>query len=142
MSTNLEIPAEVIGDVRMSVLCLLGDAAEEISQALTRPQVEFHPEWFVDGRDELERACALLDLIGWDGTLRPQSTEAHLDEHGRTLRDALRRFLPLVETELEEVGLNDERRAQLGEPPRREQVTGRLLALRAFMSLVEQRTQG
>ena len=139
MSNTLEIPADLIPDVRAAVLCMLGDGTEAISHALALPEHEMHPEWFVQGRDETERTCALLDEIGWDGTLRPQATRIDLDSHGATLREALKRYLPLVENWLEEAPLNDRCRAEHGKPPQREELVKRVLALRALIAGLEER---
>jgi hypothetical protein len=97
------------------------------------------PEWLAPGRDMFDRVCELLDLIGWDGTLRSQSTSVPLGERGATLMNALEGYLPLVETELEEVEVNDAGRARPGEPPRRDAVERRAVALREFAMLVETR---
>jgi hypothetical protein len=140
MSNTLEIPADFIPDVRAAVLCMLGDGTESIAHALALPEHELHPEWFVKGRDETERTCTLLDEIGWDGTLRPQATSVDLDQHGATLREALERYLPLVENWLEEAPLNDRWRAEHGKPPEREELSRRVLALGGFIEGLEQRT--
>jgi hypothetical protein len=137
MSTKIEIPAEVIPDVREALLCRLGDAAEEIATELARRHRALHPERLVPGRDLFDRACELLDLIGWDGTLRSQSTHVAFSEHGATLMNALEGYLPLVEAELEEVAVNDARRSRPGELPRRDAVELRAVALREFAMLVE-----
>jgi hypothetical protein len=139
MSTKIEIPAEVIPDVREALLCRLGDAAEDVASELARRDRALHPEWLAPGRDLFEHACELLDLIGWDGTLRSQSTRAPFGEHGATLMSALEGYLPLVETELEEVEVDDAGRAGLREHPRRQAVEQRAAALREFATLVEAR---
>jgi hypothetical protein len=142
MSRTLEIPADLIPDVRVALQCMLGDGTEAISSALTFPERELHPEWFVRGRDEIERTCALLDEIGWDGALRPQATRIDAETHGATLRDALERYLPLVENWLAEADLNDGLRAERGEPPRREGLSRSVLLLGAFIEAVGKRLRG
>jgi hypothetical protein len=137
MSTKIEIPAEVIPDVREALLCRLGDAAEDIAAAVARRDRALHPEWLAPGRDLFEHACELLDLIGWDGTLRSQSTRVPLSEHGATLMGALKGYLPLVEGELEEVEVYEAGRARVGEPPRPDAVEQRAVALREFAMLAE-----
>jgi hypothetical protein len=125
MSTKIEIPAEAIPDVRQALLCRVGDAAETIATVVARRDRELHPEWLAPGRDLFEHACELLDLIGWDGTLRPQSTLVDRGEHWTTLMTALERYLPLVERGLAGVEVNDARHAGLGERPGRQAVKRR-----------------
>jgi hypothetical protein len=137
MSTKIEIPDEVIPDVREALLCCMGDAAEEIATAVARRDRALHPEWLAPGRDMFERACELLDLIGWDGTPRPQSASVPLGEHGATLISALEGYLPLVETELEEVEVDGAERARPGEHSGREAVARRAVALRELATLVQ-----
>jgi hypothetical protein len=47
--------------------------------------------------------------------------------------------VPLVENQLDEVDVNDARRARRGESPRRKALERSLVALRAFATVVEQR---
>jgi hypothetical protein len=128
MIDTIEIPAELIPDVRMGLFGLLGNATEDISTVLTRPRFELHPEWFVAGRDLFEQTCELLDILGWDGNLRAQRATLDFDRWGATLKAALEDILPLIEMELAEV-----------EPPRPESVKRRLRSLREFASLLERR---
>jgi hypothetical protein len=141
MTNTLEILADLIPDVRMGLFGLLGDAAEDISNARTRPRFDLHPEWFVSGRELFEDVCELLDVLGWDGNLRPQTANVDFDRHGPTLKAALEGFLPLLEMELAEVDANDARRARHGEPPRRDSVKARMRALREFASHLERRSR-
>jgi hypothetical protein len=139
MSNTLEIPAELIPEVRTAVQCMLGDGTASISDFVTLPEHELHPEWFIQGRDEFEHTCALLDEIGWDGSLRPQATRIDLERHGATLREALGRYLPIAEDRLTDADLNDRLRARQGKPPSREDLARRVLALRAFTEVVGER---
>jgi hypothetical protein len=139
MSDIVEIPADLIPEVRVALQCMLGDGTEAISRALTFPERELHPEWFVQGRHEIEHTFELLDEIGWDGSLRPQATSIDPNTHGATLREALERYLPLVENWLAESDLNDRLRAERGEPPTGEELAARVQGLRAFIELVGKR---
>jgi predicted RNA-binding protein len=136
MSNTLEIPAARIPGVRDGLLCLLGDAAEAVNAAVDRRDRELHPEWFVPARDLFERACALLDQIGWDGTLQPQATRIDLDEHGCTLQEAVEVVLEVAETDVEEADLTDRERAERGEPSRRDQFEHRLVGLQVLLTVV------
>jgi hypothetical protein len=142
MCTKIEIPEEVIPDVREALLSRLGDAAETVATEVARGERALHPERLAPGRDMFEDACELLDLIGWDGKLRAQSTEVDLREHGSTLAGLLENYVPLVEGQLDEVDVNDARRARQGEPPRRKALERSLAALRTFATVVEQRRRG
>jgi hypothetical protein len=98
------------------------------------------PEWFTDGSELYEGTCELLDVLGWDGNLRPQDATIDFPRHGRVLKAALEDILPLAEMQLAEVDANDAVRAERGEPARRDWVKGRMRALREFASLVERRS--
>jgi hypothetical protein len=111
MIDTLEIPADLIPDVRMGLFGLLGNATEDISTVLTRPRFELHPEWFVPGRELFEQTCELLDVLGWDGNLRAQRATLDFGRWGAALKAALEGILPLIEMELAEVEENDAARA-------------------------------
>ena len=44
MSAIITVPAELVGQVRIGLQSVLGDAAEDITQAVERPQRERRPE--------------------------------------------------------------------------------------------------
>lgn len=140
MSNTLKIPAEVIPEVREALLCMLGDAVDDIGSALTHPGRELSPEWFVQGRGEFERACGLLDVIGWDGWLRPQDTTVELEEHASTLKDALERYLPLVENWRDEAELGQASPPGAADREKYEQHTNSVVAIQRFLSALQQRS--
>jgi hypothetical protein len=139
MSTTLTIPAGVLADVRESLLCLMGDATNAIRHALERRAREHHPERFDAGRQQLEQVFALLDLVGWDATGEPHEVEIDLDEYGRTLKEALDGYVPILEDQEKEAAINDKRRTEEGKPPRTEEIVNRLVGLRKFVAFVAQR---
>ena len=139
MSTTLTIPADVICDVRESLLCLLGGAAEAIVHSLEQPEREHHPEWFGADRRELEDALALLDLTGWDASCEPRSMEVEVARHGSVLKQAVDGYLPLLEDQEAEADLDDRRRTAEQRPPRKSEIVARLSALRTLAVLLEQR---
>jgi hypothetical protein len=139
MSTTLTIPANVLPDVRESLFCLLGDAAEAISHPLEQPGHEYHPEWFDAGRRQLGQVFALLDLIGWDAARAPRQIHVDLHEHRQTLQQALDGYKPVLEDQEREADANDQHRRKEGKPPRKQEIIARLVALREFIELVERR---
>jgi hypothetical protein len=132
MSTIITVPAEIVSQVRIGLPNVLADGAEEITAAVEREGYERSPKWFQGGRAKLERACALLDLIGWSEPERAAAVRVDLREHGKALNEALRVMLMVGEDDLEEADPVDAARARRGEPPKREATTKRVLALREF----------
>jgi hypothetical protein len=139
MSTNLTVPADVIGDVRESLFGLLGGAAEAIVQSLEQPDREYHPESFRADRRELEDALALLDLTGWDAASESRAIDVELARHGSTLKQAVDGYLPVLDDEEADADVNDQRRAVEGKPPRKSQIVERVAGFREFAALLEQR---
>jgi hypothetical protein len=139
MSTTLTIPANVISDVREALFCLMGDATHEIVGTLTQPERELYPEWFETDRRRLEDVFALLDLIGWAADGESREVEVDPREHGRSLKEAVDGYLPLLADQEEEADANDAWRAEQGRPPRKDEIIMSALALGEFAALVEQR---
>jgi hypothetical protein len=136
MSTTLTIPAETVLDVREALFSLMGDATEQIDQTLIRPGREVHPEWYQSGRSQLERVFALLDLVGWATEDEPHEVELDPREHGKTLTEAAERYLPFLADQEREADVNDQRRAELGERPRKDEIVRRAAAFREFAAMV------
>lgn len=139
MSTTLTIPAEIVPDVREALFSLMGDATEQIDQALIRPGRELHPEWYEEARHQLERVFALLDLVGWAAKDEPREVEVDPREHGKTLTETAERYLPFLADADREADANDQRRAAQGKPPRKKEIVERGAAFREFLALVAQR---
>jgi hypothetical protein len=136
MSTIITVPAEIVSQVRIGLPNVLHDAAEEITAAVERPGYERQPEWFQGGRAKLERACALLDLIGWSERTQAAAICVDLSQHGQALNEALEVMLMVGEDELKEADAVDATRARQSEPPKREATTRRVLALREFAASI------
>jgi hypothetical protein len=134
MSTTVRIPANVLPDIREAVLSVMHDAAQNVSEPVTRPEHERRPEWFVKGREELEHLWAILDIIGWHET-----DELDGDEYGQTILDAAADHAELYPTWEEEADASDEWRAGRGEPPRKGEIFRRGAALREFVVSLEAR---
>jgi hypothetical protein len=73
MSTIITVPAELVGQLRVGLLSVLADAAEDILNAAKRRGRERHSEWFQGARGKFERAFVLLDLIDWSEPDRRQT---------------------------------------------------------------------
>jgi len=139
MSNTLSIPAEAIAAVQEALFVLMSEAAEGLSQALSSPDRERNPDWFVDDRRRLERACALLDTIGWDvDVIASEPVEVDLARYGEDLREAIESYLPLLETEEEEAEASDRWRAERGKPARKEQIVREVALLRELAETLEQ----
>jgi hypothetical protein len=81
----------------------------------------------------------LLDLVGWDAAVEPRDVDVDLREDGAALREALGRYVPLLQDQEKEADINDKWRAAEGKPPRRGEIISRLVALRVFAALVDER---
>jgi hypothetical protein len=139
MSTTLTIPAGLVPDVREGLFSLVGDAAGGLMYAVEQPENERHPEWFKAPLERLDRACALLNLLGSDAGCPSIDTDVELDEYGQTLDEAIAGYLPVREEQAMEADLTDNWLAQHGRPPKKPQVLRRLAALRDFATLLERR---
>ena len=130
MSITVTIPADAVPVVRKALFCLMGDGAEAISRPLPRVEHELHPEWFAEGRLQLERVFVLLDLIGWADSEHQHDVAVYVGAHGETLRDAADGYLPVLEDRLKEADIDDAQRAEEGQPPCKQQMINNVAALR------------
>jgi hypothetical protein len=139
MSNTLNIPAEAIPAVQEALFVLMSEAAEGLTQALSSPDRERNPDWFVDDRRRLEHACALLDTLGWDvDVVASESVEIDLGRHGADLCEAIESYLPLLETQEEEAEASDKWRAERGKPARKEQIVREVALLRELVAVLGQ----
>lgn len=126
----------MLGELRNGLHAVLGSAAVSIAQTTARRDREYHPEWYTEHRAQLERACALLDLIGWAESRHPAAMRIDLRAHQQTLTQALEVRLLVAADDLMEAGDVDAERAARGEPPTRETTEQRVTALHEFAAAV------
>ena len=135
------IPAEVIAAVQEALFVLMSEAAEGLSQALSSPDRERNPDWFVDDRRRLEHACVLLDSLGWDVDVI--ASEPVRSTSIVMARDLVRRSSPICRC-LREAGAeaSDRWRAERGKPARKEQIVREVELLRELAVTLEQGAGG
>jgi hypothetical protein len=130
------IPALVLDDVREGLLCVLGEAAEEIVENLTQPEYEHHPEWFSGSRVLLGIAWSCLDTLSWIG--RPRDVRLDLDKYGEVVARGITSFLPCLDDFLREAPMNDHDRIARGKPPEFDSLTQRIAALEKLQEMLPQ----
>jgi hypothetical protein len=132
----ITVPPGMLGELRNGLHAVLGSAAVSIAQTTARRERERHPEWYTEQRAQLERTCALLDLIGWGEPRHPAAMRIDLHAHQPALTEALEVRLLVAADDLEEAGDVDAERAERGEPPTREITEQRVAALHEFAAAI------
>lgn len=135
----ITVPAQLVGPLRSGLHSEVGTAAETIAQVVDEADREQHPEWYREPLEQLDRARALLDLIGWSTTDQAKEVLVDLREHHGALSEALRVAMIVGDADLEEAEAVDAERATRSDTPEREATTRRVLALREFVAFVEAR---
>lgn len=105
MST-IDIPAQVVENLRAGAKLALGAAASSIAGYLERG-TKTPP---LDARREFDEAWALLHALGWGGEPAPAALE--LRDHRAALEESAERMLPLTDEWLLEMEPDDPRRAE------------------------------
>jgi hypothetical protein len=137
MSTTLTVPAQVVTFVRSALHTELGSAAEALAGVVERRGHEDHPEWFAEPLQRHDATRALLDVIGWGNTDQTGDVRVDLCTHRETLTAALDVAMCVGDEELAEAKRVDAESRKRGEPPKRDAIARRVLALRKFVAAVE-----
>ncbi|MGH2864538.1 MAG: hypothetical protein ACRDJX_04735 [Solirubrobacteraceae bacterium] len=130
MTELITIPANALADVRDGLFGLMDGAGGDVVAAGDVRGRVAHPEWYAEPRQQLERTWSLLDHIGWAGPAEEKTVDFGV--HGWALRQAVERFLPIIEQALGEAELTDKGLRAEGHPPIKAQTSARVEALRAF----------
>ncbi len=130
------VPVLILNDVREGLLCVLGEAAEEIVENLTQPEYEHHPEWFSGSRVLLGEAWACLDEIGWVGGKYPRPVKVSVSEHGEVIDRGIAAFLPCLDDFLREAPVNDHDRIARGLAPEFKSLSERIPALEKLQDVL------
>jgi len=128
----------MLGELRNGLHNALGQATQDVSLVTDRGGRERHPEWYVQPLERLEGVRALLDLVGWAEIGPPAAVQVDLDAHRWALMSALEIALIVGGDDVEEAGKVDAQRAERGQAPKRDVTLVRVLALREFISTVEE----
>jgi hypothetical protein len=125
-------------DIREAVFSAMHDATQSVGEPVTLRDHEQHPEWFVQGREELEKLWQILDIISWRETDQEHDVELDRDKYGQIILDAAANHAELYPTWEEEADITDASRAKHDEPPRKEEIFRRGADLREFAADLEQ----
>jgi hypothetical protein len=79
-AAQVTIPAGIVDWLRRAAYAEIGAAAEAIDRAAFAIDREAHPEWFRGPAQSLRETYALLDAIGWSGTVPPAAVHVALGE--------------------------------------------------------------
>jgi hypothetical protein len=93
-----------------------------------------------ENRERYQRACALLDLIGWGESKQPAALHLDLRKHRQAVTEALDVRLGVASDDLKEAHEVDTERAERGEPPKQKQTTQRVRMLHEFATAVNDLT--
>lgn len=109
---QVTVPARVVDWLRRAAYAEIGSAAEAIDIAAFATDREAHPEWFRAPAQSLRETYALLDAIGWSGTVPPIAVRIDLREDCWALMRALTAALEFADEDVER-GLASERDAEV-----------------------------
>lgn len=139
VSKLLVVPPAIVPYLRDGLHSEIGTAAEEILAVTWETDRAEHPAWYGEPIEHLDRVRRLLDLIGWSANSKPGEVQIDVREHSQLVLDALNTELLVVDEQLRESAQIDAERATRGEPPQRETIAQRMIALREFVAAIEGR---
>jgi hypothetical protein len=132
MSSTLTIPADVVPEVRVGLVYLIGDATGQLDEILPLSSRDLDPEWYMPARRMLEEVFVLLDRVGWSSADSEREVEIDVREHGRRIAEALEIALSGLADQLKEADINDRRRLVEGLPPRKREIVRQIRMVREF----------
>jgi len=123
--------------LRIGLHSELGEAASEIDQITDQRGREEHSERYAEPLKQLDRARALLDVVGWGETQQRVEIEIDLAEHHSALFGALRHQALIHQDMIEDADQVDAERAEKGKPPKAEATITRSAALDRLLVAAE-----
>ena len=138
--TQMTIPAKAVDWLRRAAYAEIGSAAQALDAAAFTTDREAHPEWFRAPAQSLRETYALLDAIGWSGTLPPKDVQIDLGEDGWALMRALTAALEFADEDASEQARGDaEYTKQDSAAPMRDAEVERVGVLCDFMAATQAR---
>jgi hypothetical protein len=112
---QVTIPAKVVDWLRRAAYAEIASAAQAIDVAAFAKDREAHPERFRGPAQSLRETYALLDAIGWSGTVPPADVQVDLGRDCWALMRALEAALEFADEDVSEPPHN-----AVGHPERRQ----------------------
>jgi hypothetical protein len=111
---QVTIPARIVDWLRRAAYAEIGAAAQVLDMVAFARDREAHPEWFRAPAQSLRETYALLDAIGWSGTVPPEDVRIDLGEDGWALMRALTVALEFADEDVSELAGGGVERAGQG----------------------------
>lgn len=103
----LTVPARIVYWLRQAAFAEIASAAEAIDVVAFVDGREAHREWFLGPAQDLKSIFALLDVIGWAGTVPPVDVKVDLRTDRRALMSALEEALEFAEADANRAARRD-----------------------------------
>jgi hypothetical protein len=138
-TTQVTIPARVVDWLRCAAYAEIASAAQAIDTAAFAKGREAHPEWFRGPAQSLRETYALLDAIGWSGTVPPAAVQIDLGRDCWALMRALEAALEFADEDVSEPPCGDLGHAERGLASERDEQVERVGALWDFTAAAQAR---
>ena len=115
---QVTVPAVIVDWLRRAAYAEIGLAAEALDSVAFAVDREAHPEWFRGPAENLREIYALLDAIGWSGTVPPVAVQIDLrEDYCWALMRALQGAAEFADEDSSEAVCGDVEQAERGVVP-------------------------
>jgi hypothetical protein len=136
MVSTLKVPAMIVGELRAGLCSILGQAAWDVSTVMNTG-CACHPRRVEDLLRRMDCARALLELIGWTQTVKPETVFVDLGIHRWAFVNGLERALVVGCENIDPVGKADKDSREQTDENKRDRDVVRFLVLRQYLDDVE-----
>jgi hypothetical protein len=136
---EVTIPAKVVDWLRRAAYAEIGAAAQAIDGVAFAIDREAHPEWFRGPAESLRETYALLDAIGWSGTVPPAAVQIDLGRDCWALMRALEAALEFADEDASEPPHNGVEHTEQRQARQRDAHVERVGALSDFTAATQAR---
>lgn len=131
----LTVPSRIVYWLRQAAFAEIASAAQAIDAVAFVDGREAHREWFLGPAQDLKGIFALLETIGWSGTVPPVDVQVDLRTDRRALMSALEEALEFAEADANRAVRRDHaEQAEPGLPAERDAEVERVGVLRDIIA--------